>query len=175
MNELAALPVRFRAPVAPALRARLPVPLAVMVMVLLVSVEVMSVPIVPFRTRPLVRVPAVWVMLRPLVVVPLAPLILTSRALVTVPAVLVLFIATLLVVAWDWLKIAVVAAVLEVALTVRPTTEAAVGVTVFWPVVPGTSTRQVAQAPAATQDKAPAPSFCRLVAAPPWAVGRVKV
>jgi len=169
------LPVRFRAPVAPALKARLPVPLAVMVMALLVSVEVMSVPIVPLKTRPLVKVPRVWLMFRPLVVVPPVPLTLSSRALVTLPAVLVLLMATLLVVAWDWLKIAPVAAVPEVALIVRPMTLAAVGVTVFWAVVPGTSTRQVAQAPAATQDKAPAPSFCKLVLAPPWLVGRVKV
>jgi len=122
------LPSDSVVPLTVKLEASVPAPAAVTVKLV---AEIKLVPKVPLNVRPLVNVPAVWVMLRPLVVVPPVPLILTSRPLVSVPLVWVLLMATLLVVAWDWLKIAAVAAVPEVALTVRPTTEAAVGVTVF--------------------------------------------
>ena len=80
----AALPTKFKAPVAPEFKERFPVPLAVIAIPLFVSVEVMSVPIVPFKTKPLVKVPAVRVILMPLVVVP-AEFWLTNKALVEVP------------------------------------------------------------------------------------------
>ena len=79
------MPTMLVAPVAPELSARLPLPLALMVKVLFVSVEVMSAPlIVPLKTKPLVRVPEVLVTLIPLVVVP-AEFWLTKTALVAVP------------------------------------------------------------------------------------------
>ena len=174
------MPVKFKAPVAPAFKARLPEPLAVMVMVLLVSVEVMSVPMVPLKTNPLVKVPAVLVMLMPLVVVP-APVWLNSMPLAMVLAALAPFrsrmsteaVATFRV----WLMMAAVAPVvaLLVELTVKPTTEATVGETVFWIVVVGTSNRQAAQ-PLVTQDNVPVdapPSVDRTVPAAPSAVGRM--
>ena len=64
------MPTRLRAPVAPAFKLNAPDPLAVIVIALLASVEVISVPIVPLNTKPLVRVPEVLVMFTPLVVVP---------------------------------------------------------------------------------------------------------
>ena len=64
---------------------------------------------------------------------------------------------------------------LDVPLTVKPTTEATVGVTVFWAVVVGTSSRQAAQ-PLVTQDNTPVaapPSVDNTVPAAPSAVGRM--
>ena len=66
------------------------------------------------------------------------------------------------------------AAVPLVSFTVRPTTPAAVGVIVFWAVLPGTWIMQVGQLPA-DQVRVPLPSFCRNEPALPCAVGRVKL
>src|SRR5487761_891267 len=61
-----------------------------------------------------------------------------SPEIVTFPAELMV---TKLVPVLDW-KSAILAAVPVVSFTVRPVTPSAVGATVFWPVLPGTSTRQ---------------------------------
>ena len=66
------------------------------------------------------------------------------------------------------------AAVPLVSLTVSPTTPAAVGVIVFWEVVPGTWMMQVGQLPA-DQVRVPLPSFCKNEPVLPCAVGRVRV
>ena len=188
MKELAALPVRLRAPVAPEFRAKLPLPLAVMVMVLLVSVEVMSVPMVPLKTKPLVRVPAVCLTWIPLVVVP-APVWLKNRPLAMVLAALAPFrsrISTEAVATFKvWLMMAAVAPVvaLLVELMVRPSTLAAVGEITLLLGVPaalpvGTWTIQVEQEPAEIQLKVPVeapPSVDRTVPAAPSAVGNIYV
>src|ERR1700682_2813709 len=136
------------APVEPEFKARLPVPLAVMVMVLLVSVEVMSVPIVPLKTKPLVRVPEVLVTSMPLVVVP-AEFWLKRMPLVAVPE------GTPLTTSKTSAEVALV-----VPLMVRPMMEAAVGemtllegVLAALPV--GIWTIQVEQVPEAIQDNTP--------------------
>jgi hypothetical protein len=80
----APLPVILTAPVPPPFNVKAPVPVAEMVKALLVSVKVISVPIVPLKTKPLVNVPAVLVTFKPLVVVP-APVCSNTNPLVTVP------------------------------------------------------------------------------------------
>ena len=116
------MPVKLSAPVVPLFKARLPEPLAVIVMVLLVSVEVISaLVIVPLNVRPLVRVPVVLVMLMPLVVVP-AEFWLNRIPLVEVNPVLTPETTS---------TTSAAVTALDVPFTVKPTTEATVGETVF--------------------------------------------
>ena len=156
---------------APEFKDRLPVPLAVIVRVLFVSVEVMSVPMVPLNTRPLVRVPEVRVTSMPLVVVP-AEFWLTKTALVEVP------LGTPVTTSKTSAEVALV-----VPLMVRPIAEATVGemtlldgVLAALPV--GTWTIQVEQVPEAIQDKtdveAP-PSVDNTCPADPSATGKMYV
>ncbi len=165
----AAAPVKLKAPVAPALKDKAPVPLAVTLMALLASVEVMSVPIVPLKTRPLVKVPLVLVMFMPLVVVP-AEFWLNRMPLLAVPE------GTP-----ETTSSTSAAVALVVPLIVRPMMEAAVGemtlllgVLATLPV--GTWTIQVLQVPAATQDRtaveAP-PSVCKTWPDEPSEVGKM--
>ena len=99
----------------------------------------------------LVAVPAVLVRFNRLVVVPPAPFLVMARPLVWVPAVLVramlwpspvlLLVMASPVAAPPWRMLTAVAAVPLVPLTVRPTTLAAVGVTVLAAVLAGTCWR----------------------------------
>ncbi len=91
----------------------------------------------PPRLMALVTVPAVLIKLSRFVVVPAAPLRVIARPLVWVPDVLVRLSAMPSAVC-DWLKMAAGALMPLVALTVSPTTLAAVGVTVLAAVVAGT-------------------------------------
>ena len=120
------------APVLVVAKLRAPVPLGAMARARLVVPVVMSVPMVPEKLRPLVRVPAVRVTLMPVVRVP-APVWLKSRPLAMVLAALVPFrsrISTEAVATFRlWLMMAAVAPVvaLLVELIVKPLTLAAVG------------------------------------------------
>jgi hypothetical protein len=174
------------APVLVVARLRAPVPLGSMARARLVVPVVMSVPMVPEKLRPLVKVPAVRVTLMPVVRVP-APVWLTSKPLAMVLAALVPFrsrMSTEAVATFRlWLMMAAVAPVvaLLVELTVRPLTLAAVGETTLLEGVAaelpvGTWTKQVLQVPAVTQLKTPVeapPSVDRTVPAPPSAVGSI--
>src|SRR5580704_1670909 len=100
----------------------------------------MPVACVPERLMPLVKVPVVFWICKPLVRVPVALFSLMSKPLVLVTAPVRL--TSRASAAPAWLTISAVAAVPLVPLTVRPTTLAAVGWTVFWPVVVGTSAKQ---------------------------------
>lgn len=162
------MPTMLAAPVAPEFKVRAPLPLAVMVIALLVSVEVMSVPIVPLKTKPLVRVPLVLVTSMPLVVVP-AEFWLNNIPLVEVP------LGTPVTTSKTSAEVALV-----VPLMVRPMIEAAVGemtllegVLAALPV--GIWTIQVEQVPEGIQDNtavdAP-PSVERIWPEEPSATGR---
>jgi len=138
-----------------------------MAMALLVSVEVMSVPMVPLKTKPLVRVPEVLVISMPLVVVP-AEFWLNKIPLVAVPE------GTP-----DTTSKTSAAVALVVPLMVKPMTEAAVGemtlLLAVLAVLPmGIWTRQVVQVlevQLSTPVDAP-PSVCKTWPADPSEVGR---
>lgn len=165
------MPTTLTAPVDPPFKVTAPVPLAVMVIALLASVEVMSVPMVPLKTKPLVKVPEVLVISMPLVVVP-AEFWLNKIPLVEVP------LGTPVTTSKTSAEVALV-----VPLMVSPTIDAAVGemtllegVLALFPV--GTWTIQVEQVPAGIQDKtevAAPPSVERTWPAEPSAIGRIYV
>jgi hypothetical protein len=161
------------APVLVVARLRTPVPLGAMDKARLVVPVVMSVPMVPEKLRPLVKVPVVLVTLIPVVVVP-AEFWLNKIPLVAVRPVLAPETTS---------STSAAVTALVVPLMVKPITEAAVGETTLllgvaatFPV--GTWTKQVVQVPADTQLKTPVaapPSVDRTLPAAPSAVGNIYV